>query len=104
MDQQFCDCRPVLLIRRHLQIELHCANDPIAAHVPLFPFTHYPFRFAVFSYPFVKTCYEYSTCPGAHLRQNFVDPERASLIDRERREEAYRSEERRVGKEWRYGW
>ncbi len=66
MDQQFCDCRPVLLIRRHLQIELHRADNAL-----------------------FKKCYHDSTSTRAHLGQNFVDPERASLIDGEGSEEAY---------------
>src|SRR5258705_4188501 len=72
MDQQFCDRRPVLLIGWRLQIELHCAHNTLA------PLT-----------TFVKQCYDDSTCTGAHLGQNFVDPERASLIDGKGREEAY---------------
>src|ERR1700682_526932 len=72
MDQQFCDCRSMLLIGRHLQIELHCAHNALA------PLTS-----------FVETCYQYSTRTGARLRQNLVDPKRASLIDGEGCEEAY---------------
>ena len=68
MDQQFRDCPPVLLIGRHLDIELHCAD-----------------------YALVLTCYHDSTCAGARLGQNFVDPKRARLIDGEGREEAYPS-------------
>jgi hypothetical protein len=66
MDQQFCDCRAVLLIGRLLQIELHCAD-----------------------YTLVKTCYDDSAYTGAHLWQNVFDPERASNIDGEGREEAH---------------
>src|SRR6202022_125119 len=65
MDQQFCNGRTVLLIGRRFQIELHCADDALS-----------------------MTCYDDSTCSGAHLRQNFVDPERAGILDGERREEA----------------
>src|SRR6266536_899815 len=61
----FATCRPVLLIGRHLQIELHCADNAIST-----------------------TCYHDSTCGGAHLWQGFVDPERASLIDGEGSKEA----------------
>src|SRR5882724_9090908 len=72
MDQQFCNRRPVLLIGRHLQIELHCAHNALA------PLTS-----------FVQPSYDDSTRTGTHLGQNFVDPERASLIDGEGREETY---------------
>ena len=66
MDQQFCDCRPVLLIWRHLQFQLNSSH-----------------------YEFITTCYQNSTRTGAHLRENFVDPERAGLFDWEGRKEAY---------------
>jgi len=54
----------VLLIGRRLQIELHCATIRLPQLTS-----------------FVKQCYDDSTCTGAHLAKNFVDPERASLID-----------------------
>jgi hypothetical protein len=66
MDQKLCDRRAVLLIRRHIQLELHCAD-----------------------YASVITCQQNSTPSSHHLRQNFIHPKLASFIDGEWREETY---------------
>jgi len=66
MDQQFYDFRPVLLIGRCRQVELHCADDAAAT-----------------------TCHDQTTSSGADLGQNFSSPERARILEREWHDEAY---------------
>ena len=66
MDQQLYYFRPVLLIRRRRQIELHCADDWGAT-----------------------ACDDDATGSRLNLRQNSASPKLACVVERERNDETY---------------